>query len=605
MAGRTDPKIVVALDFGTYGSGFAWALISHLDSQAESRRINYSHFPGWTSAGYPKNLSAVLVDSEGRLREWGHQARRDWVAALTNGNPQNLGYAARFKMSIRADAHQVDVPEYGGSLSAPRRAEVTQLVVHVLRQLRDMVLKQIADASTSVGGQVVGYVEDDIIWCVTIPAIWEDSDKELMRQAAIRAGLPDDDRLILAIEPEAAAVYCAFHEGTNLDPDRSVGRLNLGIVGTRFVVVDCGGGTVDITGYRVSLADGSRHGLTEIGIPDGGKLGSEYVNEAFRTGILGRRFGRDRVEHIRREFPDELLQMEETWENEKLHAPAATDSAEKAVIERGFSIPIPVGIWQALSWNTKRKIKSESGGPRLKITPEEVQSAFDGVIDEIVAKVEAQLAIMRRDGDEHARILLVGGFAEAGYLRLRIAQHFGSQVTVLAPLEPAKAVLAGAVRFARDPSVVWARRAKYTYGFGLALPFEPRLDPSDRMFLDSEQEKMCRNRFWVAVKRGETIPIDQIPRGLTVWPVHEQLREITLKMFATTAADPRYIDQPGCTEIGNVAIDVSDTVGRPRHERHIDVRINAGRTTFEVVATKQNTQQEVRTEVVFEERYPR
>ena len=56
----------------------------------------------------------------------------------------------------------------------------------------------------------------------------------------MEAGLPDDpDRLLLAREPTAAALYCV-----------AKGELLLTEAGTRFMVVDCGGGTVDITAYE-------------------------------------------------------------------------------------------------------------------------------------------------------------------------------------------------------------------------------------------------------------------------------------------------------------------------------------------------------------------
>ena len=63
-----------------------------------------------------------------------------------------------------------------------------------------------------------------------------------MFKAAVEAGLPDDrDRLLLAREPAVAALYC-----------KAKGEAVLGTAGTRFLVVDAGGGTVDITAYQVA-----------------------------------------------------------------------------------------------------------------------------------------------------------------------------------------------------------------------------------------------------------------------------------------------------------------------------------------------------------------
>lgn len=81
-----------------------------------------------------------------------------------------------------------------------------------------------------------------IFWVLTVPAIWDDEGKAFMRAAAHRAGMTasvDAANLMLALEPECAVLASI----TEISP---VERDNLK-AGTRVMVVDCGGGTVDIT----------------------------------------------------------------------------------------------------------------------------------------------------------------------------------------------------------------------------------------------------------------------------------------------------------------------------------------------------------------------
>lgn len=75
--------------------------------------------------------------------------------------------------------------------------------------------------------------------CITVPAIWSDHAKALMREACTRAGIiqPHDplDRLTLISEPEAAALYCERKcDISNLKHD------------DKFMIIDAGGGTVDL-----------------------------------------------------------------------------------------------------------------------------------------------------------------------------------------------------------------------------------------------------------------------------------------------------------------------------------------------------------------------
>jgi molecular chaperone DnaK (HSP70) len=81
-----------------------------------------------------------------------------------------------------------------------------------------------------------GLQAEDVQWVLTVPAIWKDGAKGFMRKAAHRAGLIKEEgsrRLVLALEPESACVACDVHK--------------LAKPGDPFMVLDCGGGTVDIT----------------------------------------------------------------------------------------------------------------------------------------------------------------------------------------------------------------------------------------------------------------------------------------------------------------------------------------------------------------------
>ena len=86
------------------------------------------------------------------------------------------------------------------------------------------------------------------VW-LTVPAAWDAKGCEIMREAAIAAGLVHSsragdtawrDRLKIITEPEAAAVHCAHL--TDLH--------NLKI-SQNFIVCDAGGGTVDLAVYKV------------------------------------------------------------------------------------------------------------------------------------------------------------------------------------------------------------------------------------------------------------------------------------------------------------------------------------------------------------------
>src|ERR1700721_1475451 len=103
-------------------------------------------------------------------------------------------------MALKAGDSNPDMPTVGGTLSLADPTRVRQLISSYLGEVRKVALAEIA---------AMGYSESELRWCITVPAIWDDQDKQAMRQAAYDAGFPEgEDRLLLSIEPEAAALYC-------------------------------------------------------------------------------------------------------------------------------------------------------------------------------------------------------------------------------------------------------------------------------------------------------------------------------------------------------------------------------------------------------------
>ncbi|NJP80311.1 hypothetical protein HCK01_23905, partial [Streptomyces sp. AA8] len=78
--------MIVAIDFGTHGTGFAWATVSALQDAAGHRVVVYQPFTQSGGHTYPKDLSAVLVDRAGEPVKFGEKARNAWDRELARGN---------------------------------------------------------------------------------------------------------------------------------------------------------------------------------------------------------------------------------------------------------------------------------------------------------------------------------------------------------------------------------------------------------------------------------------------------------------------------------------------------------------------------------------
>jgi molecular chaperone DnaK (HSP70) len=549
-------RVVAGIDFGTYGTGFAWAAVSADNAEPGRRRISF--FEDWAgqSIGYPKNRSAVLLDADGKFLAWGYEAVAQMAAA-----PPGSGWRLRtgFKMALQPGPPDPASAVGGdaGVVLAGHASDAYRLTVLCLRQVVARARERITSGA---------YEEGDIRWCVTVPAIWDQYTRDLMYKAAVEAGLPDDpDRLLLVQEPSVAALYC-----------QAKGHAVLSTPGTRFLVVDAGGGTVDISCYRV--ADGGD--LSELAPATGAATGSDFLNVAFLNEILTERFGASTIGRILTERRGAIADTMDSWERAKRSF--SPDSDEDVIIHLSASFYAGLVREQATGrWEG-------SGEPMTEVVVSHalVAALFDLRIEETMKCVEQQLQEMRAasgvSGGELA--LLVGGFAESPYLRSRLASRLaGHDVRVLVPAQPSVAVLAGAVHYTYDKSGFASWRAPFTLGFLAALPFRPGKDPESRKKVNAAGEARCSGRFDIFfANRAEVRPGEPVTR--TYVPLWEDQAVIGLKLLSADRTDVEYVTDPGVETLATLTVDLSASLHLPIAERKVEVAMYLDQTHIRVEA---------------------
>lgn len=571
-------RVVAAIDFGTHGTGFAWATRNAENEDLSSRRVNF--FDQWENQGVGtrKNRSALLLDRDGSLLAWGHRAVHEKYAAAPE---RGLNLRTGFKMALQknmAGAHGAGGPGGpgglpggpGGMVLAEDAEDPYRLVMLCLREVYRLALRQITRGV---------YVEDDIQWCLTVPAIWDGYTKDLMYRAAVEAGLPDDpQRLILVREPTAAALYCiAKGEGVLREP------------GTRFLVVDAGGGTVDITSYQVG-ADGK---LAELGVPGGAKAGSEYINTEFMNLILVDRLGADFVSQVVSTNQNALTPVLDAWERAKW---TFHPSADQPVIIP-LSAPLYGALVQARAKAAKRRQKGRGpaeDGPapfEVVVSPQEVTRLFDTVVDQTISHVDAQLREMRAasgvSGGEVA--VLVGGFAESPFLHQRLGAHLaGRDVRMIVPEQPSIAVLAGAVHYAYDPTTFTSWRAPSTVGVGASMSFRDGIDRPELRVEDSAGRSLCSNRFDVFVRRRDSVR-QRSTESRTYIPIDNNQRTVSMQICASPDREPVYVDEKEVKELARLDVDISDCLDLPLEQRRVEVEMTLTESRIEVTARNLRT----------------
>ena len=118
--------------------------------------------------------------------------------------------------------------------------DIQRLIEIILKKVKQIAIAQIKRAMPNLNPK-------NIHWTLTVPAIWEIKEKQIMINAAQKAGLiREDDDLsnFFALEPEAASIlYQKSHQANNLIANSD----------KPFIVFDFGGGTVDIVTQKREL----------------------------------------------------------------------------------------------------------------------------------------------------------------------------------------------------------------------------------------------------------------------------------------------------------------------------------------------------------------
>uniref|UniRef100_A0A4W6C9T5 Heat shock protein family A (Hsp70) member 12A.2 n=1 Tax=Lates calcarifer TaxID=8187 RepID=A0A4W6C9T5_LATCA len=372
-------------------------------------------------------------------------------------------------------------------------------------------------------------------------------------------------KLVIALEPEAASVWCKKlpaegfitqnHGGDKLDQSP----------GTQYIVVDCGGGTIDITVHEV--LDGGA--LKELHKASGNDLGGQTVDKKFKE-FLREIFCHGVWDEYEREYPSEVQKLmyeftvlKQVNEDVQITCPfnLGTIAQGKQKIEKFFETV------EGASWN----------GGSVKISKEKMKSFFDESLKSIIKSLRE---ILNKDL-RIEYILLVGGYAESEILRQNIISQFGRQCKVLCPFWAQEAIVKGAVMFGRNPEVVASRKSAFTYGIAVFPRFDESKHKAEKKYTSTTGER-CKDVFMKLVEIDEDVGWDK-PREHMLWPTEVDQKSMSFRFFRTKRKDPFYVDEWGMEEFGSFVVDMPDT--KRGMDREVKLEIRFGFTEMTATAT--------------------
>ena len=362
--------------------------------------------------------------------------------------------------------------------------------------------------------------------------------------------------------------------------------------GMRYLVADCGGGTVDLTIHELE----EKGELKELYKATGGAWGSmgvDYQFEVLLLDIFGEVFLLDFV----KSKPVSWLELLSVFEAKKRgfspHKQLSVNLSlpfvfiEQYLKKTGKSIEATVSEYEnaGVQW-------SHQG--TLRLLPSVMMSLFEPVINAIIHHVQKLLLVPELSNIDY--LFLVGGFAESAVLQEAIRNAFrASNIPVIIPQDVSLTILKGAVMFGHNPTIVRVRRSALTYGVGCLNRFVPGKNPLEKKVVKDGVE-WCTGIFDAFVFSDQAVPLGHtITRIYSLAQVGQQSTVITL--FSCKNDTVYYVSDPGCYKIGELKLEMPDNTGGKRRE--LKMSMIFGNTEISVEAIDMTSKKTARAMIDF------
>ncbi|CAB5390954.1 unnamed protein product [Rhizophagus irregularis] len=475
-----DIRVVAAIDFGTTFSGFAHAYKSN-----PSKIIVHKNWQN--SIGYLKTPTILKYDESSNVMAWGYSALAEPEKSSKKKKKKNKKKQhTKTKLAERFKLHMCKMGDK--EIYLPKGLKCKTAITDYLREMGKVMKDTLKNSVPNLD------FYKQVLIIMTVPAEFDNQSIGVMRECALQAEIINHRNslhLKFTTEPEAAAINCMnLLKELGVDVDKS------------FMVVDCGGGTVDLTTRK--LLEGNK--LGEKTKRKGDYCGGSFVDDEFIK-FLGRKVGQSAVDLLRENNYSQYI-IQEFCRRVKFPFTGRKKDFNPYNLDLEELCPV---IKQYVTGSELDEMEEEEWTIELKF--EDVKEMFDPVIKKILDLINDHL---NENNDDISAMLLVGGFSESKYLQEEVKKKFNSRLKnkISFPESPATAIVEGAVQYGLNPKIIATRVLLWTYGTDVARKWRPG-DPEERKIPGNEM--MGRGdliiEFSRFIKCGEEIPVNAaIPR---------------------------------------------------------------------------------------------
>ncbi|ELT95093.1 hypothetical protein CAPTEDRAFT_120424 [Capitella teleta] len=517
--------LVVAFDLGTTSTTYGFSF--------KEKPWDISLPSEWgSSVGLSLALKApncILTSGQGAFKAFGYDAQQMWCWMSPNES-KKFRYFDNFKSQLRSKGLTRDSMVYS---TLGHQLPALDALAMTLSYLKKHAQKEVL-IQTDLSLDLLA-----VQWVVTVPAVWSSSSKQLVREAAMRAKLINEvnsNNLILALESEAASLFWR--------------QTNQSLI-NRYLLIDCGGGTVNFAAHRI-LADRRIEELVES---KGIDVGGDSIDEGFLS-LMEQIFGQDVMKNYKEECRTDWLQL-------KLDFTRAKTSLDPSQPGWRFLVPIASSFAECCRRISGRGLEQlidarhrnrgvAIAGCNLLLSSHVIRELFDPVVNQIVQHIEE---FLEKDPLKTVnKCVMVGGFGECHILQDALKKAFTSRLTFIVPREAGQCVVKGAVLYGHSPDSVAKHRSRKTYGIQVYEKYDPDIHNPDKT-IQKDGETIAFPVFHTIITRGEETKSGEV-RKFMFKPSSSKVKRIVSPLYETDKLSPVYANEAGVRKIGLITMEL-------------------------------------------------
>ena len=553
-------KVVVAIDFGTSGTTYAFAF-SHQKENIITGKWNINQ---------EKNPTEIILDDTLKIIKFGNECK-DYLGEQSSSE-NTFYYYKDIKMELYKNKKEILADN--GSVKLPLAIVISKILI----KIKEKALKDIKAREPLIS-------ENDIEWKVTVPAIWKNESKDIMKKACQSAGIfnKEQESTFFALEPEAAACdYLMNHPS-----EKAI------VPGTTYIVLDIGGGTVDISTHKRIEENGEIY-IEEAYPPIGGDNGSTYINKKFIEEVIQNLFGQDAMNTLlervknplnKKDIYDDYCDFLEAIEEFKINISEEKENESRRINCSIFSKFIGENhniddLIEKYNQNCNEKWKiTKNNGFKLYF-PYKIMIDLTNEI--IIGKVVMYINQIIKEVPYINSIIYAGSVSSNHYVYSMIKKKFNyiDNLNHYLCTYPSLAVVKGAVIFGLNPYIIKKRISKYTIGIScndIWNEIKHGNHPEKKYFDLEDNCYRCKDVFSPIIMRNQKIKVDDIKSQ------HYQIKsnKSSIQFYKTiyngiTFVDERDIFSSKCQKFGELIFDIGDKYDK--NDKNLIIELKLGGT---------------------------